>query len=68
MPEVAGDAAILVDPRSPDSISKAMKNLSKNENLRQSLVKKGFERLRHFSWNKSASKTYNIIKATANKT
>jgi len=67
MPEVADDAAILVDPKSIESIAGAMKEISESETLRQSLIKKGFERLKHFSWDKSAKKTYEIIKSVANK-
>jgi len=62
MPEVAEDSAILVDPRSPESIASAMTNLSLNPELRDAMVKKGFERLKYFSWDVSAKKTYDIIK------
>jgi len=65
MPEVANDAAILVNPKSIESIANAMKEISESKTLRQSLIKKGFERLKNFSWDKSAAKTYEIIKSVA---
>jgi glycosyltransferase involved in cell wall biosynthesis len=65
MPEVADEAAILVDPRSPESIAGAMTDLALDPTLRDSLVKKGFERLKYFSWDVSAKKTYDIIKEVA---
>jgi len=67
MPEVAGDAAILVDPKSIESISQAMHKISESEELRHTLIKKGFERLKNFSWDNSAQKTYRIIESVANK-
>lgn len=67
MPEVAKDAAILVDPKSPDSIALAMKKLSLDPSLRKSLVEKGKNRLNDFSWDESAEKVYKIMKEVAMK-
>lgn len=67
MPEVAEDAAILVDPRSPKSIAGAMKDLSIDDELKKSLIQKGFERLKYFSWDISAKKTYKIMKEVVNR-
>lgn len=53
-PEVAGDAALLVDPYSVDDIAGAMKRLIEDEPLRQSLRQKGLSRSRQFTWRKSA--------------
>ncbi|MBE0638007.1 MAG: glycosyltransferase family 4 protein, partial [Bacteroidales bacterium] len=50
MPEVAGDAALLVDPMSVNSITKAMKQMAGDEQLRKSLIEKGKERSKMFSW------------------
>jgi glycosyltransferase involved in cell wall biosynthesis len=54
MPEVAGDAAILVDPYSVQEISEGMKSLVTQDGLRAELVKKGLQRVEEFSWDKSA--------------
>ena len=62
MPEVAQDAALLVDPHSPKSIAEAMQQLLTDKNLHSSLVKKGNKRLKDFSWDLSAAKTYEILK------
>lgn len=50
MPEVAGDAALLVDPRSVDEISAAMRRLVSDQELRQSLIRKGLQRAGEYSW------------------
>jgi len=54
MPEIAGDAALLADPFQPDSIASAMKDITFNNSLRQSLVEKGRKRKQEFSWDKTA--------------
>ncbi|MFN8429532.1 MAG: glycosyltransferase family 1 protein [Spirosomataceae bacterium] len=56
MPEVAGDAAILIDPNDPRQITAAMEKLIKNHTLRQELSTKGKERIGHFSWENTAKK------------
>lgn len=57
LPEIAGDAALLVDPYSVDEISGAMLTLHEDENLRNSLVEKGFVQAKRFSWKICASET-----------
>ena len=54
MPETAGDAAMMVNPESPESIAKKIKKLSNNKDLIISYKAKGFERVKLFSWNSSA--------------
>ncbi|MDR2085464.1 MAG: glycosyltransferase family 4 protein [Bacteroidales bacterium] len=54
MPEVAGDAALIVDPFNVDEIADAMIKLSTDENLRRQLIEKGRERRKLFDWDKSA--------------
>lgn len=55
MPEVAGDAAVLIDPTKPDEIASAMEKIMKNADLRMELKEKGLERVGHFSWDNTAS-------------
>lgn len=62
LPEVVGDAAILVDPLSVDSISDALKKVVGDESLRREMSKKGLEQCRKFSWRKSAETLLDIIK------
>jgi glycosyltransferase involved in cell wall biosynthesis len=54
LPEVAGDAALLVDPYNPEEISQAMEKMYADSGLRTILVEKGYARTKLFSWNKSA--------------
>jgi len=54
MPEVAGDAALLVNPSSIQEIAFAMESLFTDENLREDLVAKGEKRVERFNWGKSA--------------
>lgn len=54
LPEVAGDAAILVDPYSIDSIANGLIAILSDEKLRYSLIYKGFERIKVFNKKESA--------------
>ena len=54
MPEVAGDAAVLIDPFSVQSITNAMTAVYTDENLRNTLIEKGRKRKLEFSWDKTA--------------
>ncbi len=60
MPEVAGDAAILVDPTNAAEIAASVKKLLSDEGLRSSLVKAGFKRVEKFTWKANAQKTLEI--------
>lgn len=66
LPEVAGDAAILVDPQDRDALSQAMLNILTNSNLREELYHKGLERSRTFSWAKCAAETVDIYQKIIN--
>ena len=61
MPEVAGDAAILVDPFSTDSIVDAMKRIYLEKDLREELIERGRERQKLFSWQKTADALWQCI-------
>lgn len=65
IPEIAKDAAFLVDPFSIDAISEGMLNILKNEALREQLVEKGKERRQFFSWDKTAELTWQAIEKAA---
>lgn len=54
MPEVAGSAAILVNPEQPESILAAMKTMAKNPQKRMALIERGFIQKAQFSWDKTA--------------
>lgn len=57
MPEVAGDAALLVDPQQEDQIARAILKILCNTDLASSLSEKGLRRARRFSWQKTAQET-----------
>lgn len=61
MPEVAGDAAIYVNPFDIDEIAKAMKTISTNKKLRKELIKKAQRQRLKFSWEKTSKKLWKII-------
>lgn len=64
MPEVAGDAAYFVDPFSVDSIANAMNEMFVNENLRNSFIEKGTQRVNDFSWQQTADLLWQSIEKT----
>lgn len=61
LPEVAGDAAIFVDPMDVDAIADAMLRLSQDEDLRQRLIVAGYENVKRFSWEKAAKETLAVL-------
>jgi len=54
IPEVAGGAALLVDPYDTDQIADGMLKLANDSALRESLIAKGYEQGKKFSWEKTA--------------
>jgi glycosyltransferase involved in cell wall biosynthesis len=65
MPEVAGDAALLADPYSIDSIADAMMKISSDEKLRDELIAKGKSQRIKYSWDNTASAVWNSIEKVA---
>ena len=60
MPEVAGDAAILIDPKDIAQIREAMQAVLGNASLAAELREKGLRRATHFSWEKCARETWKV--------
>ncbi|MBC7487238.1 MAG: glycosyltransferase family 4 protein [Cytophagaceae bacterium] len=58
MPEVAGDAALLVDPNSVKAIKEAMLEMYSNHEHRKELIKKGKLQRKKFSWDLTAEKLW----------
>lgn len=64
LPEIAGDAALLVDPNSIAEIANALKQISIHQELRKSLVLKGRIQKDKFSWDQTAEKVWmSVLKA-----
>lgn len=62
MPEIAGNAALLVDPQKPYQIAAAISKLINDTNFKKSLALKGRVRSGLFSWDKAAVQTLEVIK------
>ncbi|MEJ5197831.1 MAG: glycosyltransferase family 1 protein [Anaerolineae bacterium] len=61
LPEVAGDAALLVDPHDVDAIADAMFRLITDPDLRDELIRRGRENVKRFSWEKCARETLPVL-------
>jgi glycosyltransferase involved in cell wall biosynthesis len=60
LPEVAGDAAILVDPEDTEALIGALRNMAADEGLRQDMAARGLARSRLFTWEKAARETWDV--------
>ena len=60
LPEVVDDAALLVDPHDVSALGHAIMRLLEDEQLREELRQKGFQRVQHYTWSASASKMLSI--------
>ena len=60
LPEIAGDAALLVDPERPEDIARAIWKILADRGVRDTLVEKGFRRVGEFSWTKTAAETLDV--------
>lgn len=60
LPEVAGGAAMLVDPYDEDAIASAIVRAVSDDSLRADLIEKGLQRARTFSWKQSVKKIHDI--------
>jgi glycosyltransferase involved in cell wall biosynthesis len=61
MPEVGGDAALLVDPASPEDIAAKMMMIYKDENLRNKMIAAARIRKNDFSWDRSAQQIWDSL-------
>jgi len=62
LPEVVGDAGLLVDPRDAESLAGAMATLLSDEVLRNRLSQRGIQRAATFSWEKAAQETLAVYR------
>jgi glycosyltransferase involved in cell wall biosynthesis len=65
LPEVAGDAALLVDPLDTEEISRALYQIVVDEPLRRVLVERGFQQVQRFSWQRCAQETLQVLEEAA---
>jgi len=66
LPEVVGNAAIMVDPQNLDELVFAIKEVLENRNLNDFLRKQGPERAKQFNWDNTAKKFLELFKMYAN--
>lgn len=66
LPEVAGDAALYVDPHDPDSMVKTIECIVYDRELRQTMREKGLEMARRFSWVDTAQRTIEVLQGRTN--
>jgi len=62
LPEVAGDAALLVNPDDPEEIAAALLRLATDEALCEDLARRGRERALQFSWESTLGKTWDVYR------
>jgi glycosyltransferase involved in cell wall biosynthesis len=65
IPEVVGDAGILVDPQAVEEMARAIDEAATDSSLRHHLRERGLERARQFSWETSAREILRVIEHTA---
>ena len=61
LPEVGGDAAMLIDPLDVDALAGAMYQVITDEALRDKLIEQGMEQIRRFSWRQCASQVLEVL-------
>ena len=65
LPEVVGDAAVLIDPMDAHSIANAMARVIGDEALRADLIRRGHERVHAFSWRRSVTRVREVYQELA---
>jgi len=62
MPEIAGQAACIIDPSQPEDITAALYRLTNDKSYRDELIKNGFIQAQKFSWRTMAEKVLAIYR------
>jgi glycosyltransferase involved in cell wall biosynthesis len=60
LPEVVGDAAVLVNPENVFDIARGIREVLVNEDLRAGLIRKGFQQARRFSWEATSRQVLDV--------
>ena len=61
LPELTGDAALLIDPYNSRDISDALRGLLGSNTLQKKLSERGLARAKNFTWEHTAKKTLNVL-------
>lgn len=62
LPEIAGNAALLIDPYNENEIADAILRLINDDTLHSKMQEAGYERITHFSWSETAKNTLNLYR------
>ncbi len=65
LPEVVGDAALLIDPMDAGAIAEAMARVLSDPDLRADLIARGHARVQAFSWDRSVARISEIYQEVA---
>ncbi|MCP6759822.1 MAG: glycosyltransferase family 4 protein [Fischerella sp. CENA71] len=65
LPEVVGDAGVLVDPYDVEAISEGIRLAVEDNTLRKTLISRGLARSEHFTWERTAKLTQEVLQAAA---
>lgn len=68
LPEIADDAALLVDPRSPEELAHALNRVLTDQTLRGVLIARGQQRVRDFSWTRFTLEVVAVLRRTVQRT
>jgi len=65
MPEIASNAALMINPKDDDELSEAILRLSTDKNLHHQLTQAGLQRQQNFSWDIAGNRTLNVYREVA---
>jgi len=54
LPELGGDAAVYINPHDPGDIARKIIQVAEDDHLRKSMIERGLERARQFTWRRTA--------------
>jgi glycosyltransferase involved in cell wall biosynthesis len=66
LPETCGDAALYCDPYALDDIARSIKQMTQNPTLQNMFRTRGLEHAKHFTWDKSAQRTLEVLYSALN--
>ncbi|MER3472472.1 MAG: glycosyltransferase family 1 protein [Armatimonadota bacterium] len=66
MPEVIGEAGVLVDPRNVQEMAEGIQRITQDEALRRQITQRGLQRVRRFRWDDAAQQTLQVLTRAGN--
>ena len=65
LPEVVGEAGLLIEPQNSLKLAEAVSELISNESMREMFISRGYEQIKKFSWSESAKTALEVFKKVA---